>query len=382
MSDSLATALCGALAAEIRDVRALIDALAEVLTADEYLALNYTEQLQSFDLLAQRAQESADLLERIAAGMRGHDAVEHVRLELMQARLRDVLMATNPKLQPDARPIIIRKVKKVVGGGHHGGAWKVAYADFVTAMMAFFMLLWLLADPDQEKLRGLAEYFSPSSAAGKPGETIESDAGEAPGLGGRTRRAQSDNPQTNGQPTSEAATQGTARGGTASVPDASMRVMAEELKLLLQPVTTPKSERQSVSVEKSRDGIRVSLMDDSNRSMFRPGTAVLNDYARAMLTQVAKKIAKSGIQVAIEGHTDATGGQSDANWRLSADRALAARAALIAGGMTPDRFSEVVALAATQPVYPDQPERAENRRITIVLLAEQSPLPSDVSFRF
>lgn len=92
-ADALATALCAALAAEIRDVRVLIEALAEVLTADEYLALNYSEHLQSFDLLAQRTQESADLLDRIAAGMRGHDAVEHVRLELMQARLRDVLKA-------------------------------------------------------------------------------------------------------------------------------------------------------------------------------------------------------------------------------------------------------------------------------------------------
>ena len=291
-------------------------------------------------------------------------------------------MASNPRLQPDVRPIVIRKVKKVVGGGHHGGAWKVAYADFVTAMMAFFMLLWLLADPDKEKLRGLAEYFSPSSASGKPGETIESDAGQAPGLGGRTRRAQSDNPITNGQPTAESATAGTARGGKAAVPDASMRVMAEELKLMLQPATTPTSQRQTIAVEKSREGIRVSLMDDANRSMFRPGTAVLNDYARTMLGQVAKTIARSGVQIAIEGHTDATGGQSDGNWQLSAARALSARAALIAGGLTPDRFSEVVALAATQPIYPDQPERAENRRITIVLLAQDSPLPSDVSFRF
>lgn len=291
-------------------------------------------------------------------------------------------MATRPAPQPDQRPIVIRRVKKVVGGGHHGGAWKVAYADFVTAMMAFFMLLWLLADPDKEKLRGLAEYFSPSTASSKPGETIESLDGAQPGLGGRTRKAQADSPQTNGQPTSEAATSGTTRGGTARVPDASMRVMAEELKLLLQPTQTPSAKRQTIEIKQSREGIRVSLMDDQNRSMFRGGTAVLNDYARVMLTQVAKKIAKTGVQVAIEGHTDATGGQSDANWRLSADRALAARAALIAGGITPDRFSEVVALAATQPVYPDQPERPENRRITIVLLAENSPLPSDVSFRF
>lgn len=291
-------------------------------------------------------------------------------------------MATRPAPQPDQRPIVIRRVKKVVGGGHHGGAWKVAYADFVTAMMAFFMLLWLLADPDKEKLRGLAEYFSPSTASSKPGETIESLDGAQPGLGGRTRKAQADSPQTNGQPTSEAATSGSTRGGTARVPDASMRVMAEELKLLLQPTQTPSAKRQTIEIKHSREGIRVSLMDDQNRSMFRGGTAVLNDYARVMLTQVAKKIAKTGVQVAIEGHTDATGGQSDANWRLSAERALAARAALIAGGITPDRFSEVVALAATQPVYPDQPERPENRRITIVLLAENSPLPSDVSFRF
>jgi chemotaxis protein MotB len=291
-------------------------------------------------------------------------------------------MATRPLPQADERPIVIRRVKKVVAGGHHGGAWKVAYADFVTAMMAFFMLLWLLADPDKEKLRGLAEYFSPSSASGKPGETVESLSGAKPGLGGQNRKAQADSPRTDGQPTPEAATSGTTRGGTARVPDAAMRVMAEELKLLLQPTTTPQSQRQTIAIQSSREGIRVSLMDDQNRSMFRGGTAVLNDYARTMLVQVARKIAKSGVQIAIEGHTDATGGQSDANWRLSADRALAARAAMLAGGITPDRFSEVVALASTQPVYPDQPERPENRRITIVLLAEGSPLPSDVSFRF
>ncbi len=291
-------------------------------------------------------------------------------------------MASKPAPQPDVRPIIIKRVKKVVGGGHHGGAWKVAYADFVTAMMAFFMLLWLLADPDKEKLKGIAEYFSPSSASGKPGETIETIDGEKPGLGGRMTKAQSDSPQTAGQPTPVAATNGTARGGTARVPDAALRVMAQELRLMLQPSSTPSSKRASVAVQQSRDGLRISLMDDESRSMFRGGTAILNDYARLLLEQVARKIAKSGVQLAIEGHTDGTGGQSDANWRLSADRALAARNAMVAGGLTPDRFNEVVALAATQPVYPDQPDRPENRRITIVLLADGSPLPSDVSFRF
>lgn len=289
-------------------------------------------------------------------------------------------MATLPNEQP--RPIIVRRVKKVSGGGHHGGAWKVAYADFVTAMMAFFMLLWLLSSPDKERLKGLAEYFSPSTASSSPGETIESLAGERPGLGGRTARAQSDNPQTNGQPTAKAATAGAARGGTASVPDASLRILAEELRVLLQPTPSDQSTARNTAVAQSREGIRLSLMDAPGRSMFRPGTAELNDYARALLNRVAAKLAPGGYPIAIEGHTDGVGGQSDANWRLSGERALAARAALVGGGVLPDRFSEVVALADTQPVYPDQPDRPENRRITIVLLAEASALPQDVGFGF
>ncbi len=282
----------------------------------------------------------------------------------------------------DVRPIVIRKVKKVVGRGHHGGAWKVAYADFVTAMMAFFMLLWLLANPDKEQLQGLAEYFSPSDASGTPGDAANGVPGEQPGLGGRMNRAQGESSTPQGQPSSDAATHGVSRGGTASVPDASLRVLAEELRILLQPTPTPTTSQAHAAVEQSREGIRLSLMDSSNRSMFRGGTAVLNDYARTLLGQIARKLAPLGFQVAVEGHTDGTGGQSDANWRLSGERALAARSALIAGGLTPDRFSEVVALGATKPVYPNEPARPENRRITIVILAEPSALPTDVSFEF
>ena len=289
-------------------------------------------------------------------------------------------MATKPAIKVDVRPIVIRRVKKVVRG-HHGGAWKVAYADFVTAMMAFFMLLWLLASPDKQRLKGLAEYFSPSSASMTPGETVDSVTGDAAGLGGQRQRAQATNPKTNGRPNSDAKSAGAQKGGTASVPDASLRVMAEELKLILQPTATPDDATHPAALEKSREGLRISLMDDQSHSMFRGRTAILNPYARTMLGRIARKIGRSSVQIAIEGHTDAGGGQS-ANWKLSSDRALAAREALIASGLTPDRFSEVVALAATQPVYPDQPNRPENRRVTIVLLAEGSPLPTDSSFRF
>lgn len=285
-------------------------------------------------------------------------------------------------MRGNERPIIIRKVKKIAGG-HHGGAWKVAYADFVTAMMAFFMLLWLISNPDRQRLKGLAEYFSPSAPSSSPATTLSSDPGEQPGQGGRTRRAQADrNSQTTGQVSMESATHGTARGGTAQVPDASMRVLAAELRVAIDSMPQSTSGQNNLDIQQTRDGLRITLMDTDRQSMFRAGTAQLNGYARAMLDRVAEKLATSSAQIAIEGHTDGAGGQSDANWRLSGERALAARTALLASGLPADRFSEIVAMGATRPVYPDQPNRPENRRITIILKGEAPSLPSDASFRF
>ncbi|WHU04746.1 MULTISPECIES: flagellar motor protein MotB [unclassified Sphingomonas] len=276
------------------------------------------------------------------------------------------------------RPIIIKRVKKVAGG-HHGGAWKVAYADFVTAMMAFFMLLWLIANPDKQRLKGLAAYFSPTVSDTAPSTPV---MGTSEGAGGQARRSSNDSSRANGTPTTEAATSGAARGGTANVPDTSMRVLASELQVALDSVPQDQG-RKSVAIQPDRDGMRITLMDTDKQSMFRAGTAELNPFARSLLAKTAAKLAQSGGQIAIEGHTDASGGgQSDANWQLSGARALAARQAMIASGMTADRFAEVVAMGGTRPVFPDQPDRPENRRITIVLKAEASSLPTDSSFKF
>jgi chemotaxis protein MotB len=277
------------------------------------------------------------------------------------------------------RPIVIRKVRKAGHAAHHGGAWKVAYADFVTAMMAFFMLLWLISSPDKEKLKGLAQYFSPAPPTASQ---MTSSPGKQAGVGGRTQRMQADAKQSNGQPTADPATVGTARGGTAMVPDSSMRVMAEELKLAIDSAVETPEARHDVRIEQARDGLRISLMDSARRSMFRGMTAQLNPDALAMLQRIAGKLRKSGSRIAIEGHTDSVGGGSDGNWRLSGDRAQAARSAMVGAGLSPDHFSEVVALAGSQPLYPDQPDRPENRRITVVIIAESPALPSDVSFKF
>lgn len=282
----------------------------------------------------------------------------------------------------DASNIIIRKVRKHKRRQHHGGAWKVAYADFVTALMAFFMLLWLISNPDKAQLKGLADYFSPVNSDSSPATTMTQTPGSQPGLGGRTRNAQAADIDPVGQPSAEAGVSGAARGGTASVPEAALRVMAEEMRLAILPPSSTPDANAHVKVEQTRNGLRIHLTDTSKRSMFRGSTAELNDFARQMLNGVSKQLAGTRARVAIEGHTDSVGGQNEANWQLSAQRALAARSALVAAGVTADRFGEVVAKAGSEPVYPDRPDLPENRRITIIILAEPPAVPRDASFKF
>jgi chemotaxis protein MotB len=281
-------------------------------------------------------------------------------------------MATNVS----DRPIVIRRVKKVTGGGHHGGAWKVAYADFVTAMMAFFMLLWLTANPDKEMLEGLAEYFTPAD----PGAIGPGSSGSSAGAG-NSRAAQSSEQKPSGTPAMEAATAGAARGGTANVPDASLRVLAQELRLALDS-TADNRDSDNVKMEEDADTLTISLMETAKRPMFKDGSGEPNSYATSLLTRIARNVAETGVSVALEGHTDAEGGLSEANWRLSGERAQAARRIMQSAGLSFDRVKQVSAMANTRPVYPDQPMRPENRRITIILKAEGSALPPDTSFQF
>ncbi|GAA4217531.1 flagellar motor protein MotB [Sphingomonas endophytica] len=246
---------------------------------------------------------------------------------------------------------------------HHGGAWKVAYADFVTAMMAFFLLLWLISNVNKSKLKGLADYFTPITTSNNP-------MGSGTALAGRRLGQAEEVGATAAQPVA---------GGSANIPDAALRVFADEMLVALQAQADM---HRNVQVRPDQNGLRVNLVDTAEHPMFRGPTAELNDYGRHLLTSVARQLIRSNAQLAIEGHTDAVGGNSDTNWRLSGERALAARAAMIAAGMPPYRFSEVIAKAGTEPIYPSQPERPENRRITIVALAEPPALPRDASFRF
>jgi chemotaxis protein MotB len=268
--------------------------------------------------------------------------------------------------------------RKKHGAAHHGGAWKVAYADFVTAMMAFFMLLWLLSNANKSQLKGLADYFSPTVSSVPPASMTD-QVGMQAGQSGRTRHAPSNDNEAVGLRTPNDGPAGAARGGSADIPDAMLRVFADEMRVALQ---AQPDAQHNVQIKPSRDGVRINLVDTANRPMFQGPTATLNPFSRDLLARVAQQLGRSSAQIAIEGHTDSTGGNSEANWQLSSARALAARKAMIDAGLPASRFSEVVAKAGTEPIYPDQPDRSENRRITIIALSEPSALPRDSSFKF
>ncbi|USI71996.1 flagellar motor protein MotB [Sphingomonas morindae] len=287
--------------------------------------------------------------------------------------------------RPDAEAapnIIVRRRRAKAHGAAHTGAWKVAYADFVTAMMAFFMLLWLLSSPNKGRHKGLAEYFSTTSVS-SPITTQTDQPGSDAGVGGRRRRAQGDVEHALGTPSDEAGRSGASRGGTANIPEASQRILAEEMRIALEPPADAPGANASVKVEPAQNGVRIQLMDNARQTLFVGTTAELNGYGRALLAKVAAKLLSAPVQIAIEGHTDARGGpQSAANWQLSTARALAARAALTAAGLAPDRISEITGKAGTEPIYADRPDRPENRRVTLVLIGEGSAVPHDLNFRF
>lgn len=286
-------------------------------------------------------------------------------------------MASLAKL--NERPLVVKRRRRREHRVHYGGAWKVAYADFVTAMMAFFMLLWLIAQADTVKLQGLADHFSARPS------TVKSTSGADSLFGGKqvgeTANGQSgaSTPATIvGEPTSRI-TADAADKAKESETEAAQRVLAEELMIALKDTPDLALTRQ-VAVTPSRYGLRIQLMDSAARPMFKTGTDVLFPYADGLLKNVAGRLARGNHRVAVEGHTDASG-RADQNWQLSGLRANAARRALVAGGLTADRIAEVTALAGNEPLYPDQPDRPENRRITVVVLSERDVSPSDTTFR-
>ncbi|WP_293824926.1 flagellar motor protein MotB [uncultured Brevundimonas sp.] len=292
------------------------------------------------------------------------------------------------------RPILIKKVKKVSGGGHHGGAWKVAYADFVTAMMAFFLLMWLINTTDPEQKRGIAEYFAPASVS----ETTSGSGGILGGTalgddGPKSSGSQSviqelapeapdtdrPGPSSNLSSASDAALQAEVQKREA----AEFASAAESLRQAMQSMPELAELSKQLIVDQTPEGLRIQLVDQEGRSMFDNNSARPNARAQVLLRAVSKVINRLPNRISITGHTSATPGSSrasaPADWSLSSERANASRLVLQSAGVDPDRVYSVAGKAGSDPLYPDDPSLAGNRRIAIVLLREAPVLPTDTS---
>lgn len=278
-------------------------------------------------------------------------------------------MATGP--DAPVRPLIVRKIT-IQAAPHHGGAWKVAYADFVTALMAFFLLLWLLGATDENKRKGLADYFTPTLV-----KTKEESAGADGLLGGSSITDVDSYPNAAGQTGTRTITiPRDARGGPkegASATTAAVRhqAMQERIETRLEADRGLRRLLRQVRVVPSPDGVRIDLVDDADFSMFTLGTASLVPDARLLLAGIAKAIAAEQVPLVVRGHTDALQWQRSGagnNWSLSTGRAEATRQALMRGGIGEGRFYRIEGVAEREPLIPDDPLDARNRRMSIVLL--------------
>ncbi len=270
--------------------------------------------------------------------------------------------------------IVVKRIKKVSGGGH-GGAWKIAYADFVTAMMAFFLLMWLLGSVDGAKLKGISEYFQTplkTSLLGGPSSGASNII--MPG-GGRDLMQQGmsagDGPSPVRKPDSSGQDEASEK-----VEARKMQEMKRKLETLIEDSPKLQPFKKQLLLDVSSEGLRVQIVDEQNRPMFALASAQLQPYAQDILREIAPVLNGMPNRISLAGHTDATpfagGGKSYSNWELSADRANAARRVLIGGGLDEGRLIRVIGLSSAVLLEPDDPLNPNNRRISIILLNKRA----------
>ena len=279
-------------------------------------------------------------------------------------------------LDDTQRPIVIRRVKKG-RGGRHGGAWKIAYADFVTAMMAFFLLMWLLGSTTKGDLEGIAAYFRTplhvafggGSGAGDASHVIKSGGKDITRIEGQIRHGEFETPKRTYN--LKAAQEELARLERQRLTELKGRLQAR-----IDSLPSLKPFRNQILIDITDEGLRVQIVDEQNRPMFAMGSAVLQPYTREILHEIAKALNEVPNRISITGHTDAhpySGGERGySNWELSADRANASRRELLAGGMQEDKIARVVGLASSALFDPQDPHNPINRRIAIVVMTKQA----------
>lgn len=289
--------------------------------------------------------------------------------------------------------IIIKRVKKVAGG-HHGGAWKVAYADFVTAMMAFFLLLWLLNAVTEEQLTGISNYFAPSTASKSQSGAGGMLGGQVIGEGAQQSNTSSPSlvqhlpPASIGPGGEDLTSQNTEpmdgmgekefREALAEREQQKFEKAKDVLEGALKGIPELKPFQGSLLVDNTPEGLRIQLTDQEGLAMFPSGSSAMYGHTKALLDMVGRVVNQLPNKISITGNTDAIPFRDPSgytNWELSADRALASRRALLAAGVPEERIDRVVGKADTDPLMADDPKAPRNRRISIILLRENDLQP-------
>jgi len=256
------------------------------------------------------------------------------------------------------RPIIIKRIKKVAGGAH-GGSWKVAYADFVTAMMAFFLLMWLLASTTSSQKLALQTYFKNFSIFEKGSGVMQVSI--APKKSD-TQAAQSEKKPPGGQ-------QSKSSQDNQQKKEATQKEIRKMIDMKLSEF------KDQIQVDVTPDGVRINIMDKDGQPMFQSGAAQFQGWSAQVLKTLADEINRLPNQVIIEGHTDAipySGNSQITNWELSTQRAMAARRALEYYGVKRERYARIIGYADQQLLFKDKPTDPRNRRISVILKFENS----------
>ena len=283
-------------------------------------------------------------------------------------------MATDAK---KLQPIIIKRVKKA-GHAAHGGAWKIAYADFVTAMMAFFLLMWLLGSTSEGDKKGLSDYFSSplkvsmlgGSGAGASDSVIQGGGADLTKVSGQNRT---------GDPNDPIARKAAADAMKAELArQDSRRLAALSDKISSVIANNPKLAefKAQIRLEITPDGLQIQIVDDQSRPMFDSGSAIVKPYMRDILREIGSALGDIENRLTLSGHTDAapygSGDRGYSNWELSSDRANASRRELVAGGLPDDKLARVEGLASSRLIEPTDPYAAINRRISILVMTKEA----------
>jgi chemotaxis protein MotB len=274
------------------------------------------------------------------------------------------------------QPIIIKRIKKS-GHAAHGGAWKIAYADFVTAMMAFFLLMWLLGSTTDGDKKGIADYFqsplkialSGGSGSGDSNSILKGGGESLTSTVGQVKKGEVE--ATRNTINLHKLKQEQIRAEVARLED-----LKQEIQQKLQSNEKLKDLSSQIRLDMTRDGLRIQIVDDQNRPMFASGSAQIAPYMKDLLREIGSVLTEVPNRLTLEGHTDAQpfpgGDRGYSNWELSSDRANASRRELIAGGLSDDRVLRVQGLASSQPFDDKDPFAPANRRISIIVMNREA----------